>query len=112
MAGLAEALALADAFGLDEATVLDILSESPLGVTVKGKRAHIESGRYPPNFKLALALKDLQLVVEAAQTAGVDARLVAAARAWMHDADAAGLGRLDYSAVIAHARGRESHGPE
>ena len=106
MGGLAEALALADGFELDEADVLDILGESPIGVTVKGKRKLIESGEYPANFKLALAAKDLRLVTEAAEKAGVELRMAAAARSWLERADEHGLGDLDYSAVIADVRGR------
>lgn len=112
MTGLAEALALADALGLEQGAVLDLLAESPIGATVKSKRSRVESGRYPPNFKLSLAAKDLRLVTEAAERAGVQARLGAAARAWMEDADRAGLGDLDYSAVIAHVRGLDAAGPE
>ena len=106
MGGLAEALALADVFQLDEGAVLDILSESPIGVTVKSKRKLIESGVYPANFKLGLAAKDLRLVTEAAETAGVELRMAAAARSWLERADEHGLGDLDYSAVIADVRGR------
>lgn len=108
MTGLAEALALADGLGLDEGAVLDVLAESPIGVTVRSKRGNVESGRYaPPNFKLALAVKDLGLVTDAAAGAGVEVRIAPAARSWLEDADRAGLGTLDYSAVIAHARGQE-----
>ena len=106
MTGLAEALALADGLGLDESDVLDILSESPIGVTAKGKRPLIESGVYKPNFTLGLAAKDLRLVMEAAEAAGVELRLAAAARSWFERADEHGLGHLDYSAVIADVRGR------
>lgn len=106
MTGLAEALALADGLGLEESDVLDILSESPIGVTAKGKRPLIESGVYTPNFTLALAAKDLRLVTEAAEAAGVELRLAAAARSWLERADEHGLGDLDYSAVIADVRGR------
>lgn len=106
MSGLAEALALADALDLDEPAVLDILAESPIGVTVKGKRAFIESGAYPANFTLALAAKDLRLVTSAAEAAGVELRMAPAARSWLERADEHGLGDLDYSAVIADVRGR------
>jgi 3-hydroxyisobutyrate dehydrogenase-like beta-hydroxyacid dehydrogenase len=106
MTGLAEALALADGLGLDEGAVLDVLVESPIGVTAKGKRPLIESGAYKPNFSLSLAAKDLRLVTEAAEAAGVELRLAAAARSWFERADGHGLGDLDYSAVIADVRGR------
>lgn len=112
MTGLAEAMALADALGLDEAAVLDVLSESPIGVTAKSKRERIESGDYPPNFKLTLAVKDMDLVTEAARDTGLDVRLAPAARSWLAEADESGLGALDYSAVVAHVRGREARGPQ
>jgi len=107
MCGLAEAMALADALGLDEAAVLDILVDSPIGTTAKSKRALIEGGEYrPPNFKLSLAAKDLALVTATAEAAGVDLRLSPAAKAWFDDAEKAGLGDRDYSAVIAAVRRR------
>jgi 3-hydroxyisobutyrate dehydrogenase-like beta-hydroxyacid dehydrogenase len=106
MGGLAEAMALADAFRLDEGDVLDILAESPIGVTVKSKRKLLESGVYPANFKLSLAAKDLRLVTAAADAAGVELRMAPAARSWLERADEHGLGDLDYSAVIADVRGR------
>ena len=110
MTALAEALALADAFGLDQATVLDILSESPIGRTTKSKRSHVESGEYPPNFSLELAAKDLGLVTEAARGRDVDAKVAAAARAHFEAAAEKGFGQLDYSAVIAHVRGGDAVG--
>ncbi len=111
MCGLAEALALADALGLDEAAVLDILAESPIGVTVNSKRALVERGEYPPNFALALAAKDLRLVTAAAERAGLDLRVATAAWGWLEQADASGLGAMDYSAVIASVRGRPASRP-
>jgi 3-hydroxyisobutyrate dehydrogenase-like beta-hydroxyacid dehydrogenase len=112
MTGLGEALALADALGLDQGVVLDVLSDSALGVTARGKRSRLETGRYPPNFKVALARKDASLVVETAERAALDLPLAEAARTWMERADEAGLGELDYSAVIARIRGREARLPD
>jgi 3-hydroxyisobutyrate dehydrogenase-like beta-hydroxyacid dehydrogenase len=108
MSGLGEALSLAQGLGLETALVLDILAESPLGVTVNSKRELIDTGAYPPRFKLALAAKDLRLVTEAAEEAGRDLRVATAARSWLEEADRAGLGDLDYSAVTAHIRGVEA----
>jgi 3-hydroxyisobutyrate dehydrogenase-like beta-hydroxyacid dehydrogenase len=105
MSALAEALALADALGLDTGDVLDVLADSPIGAPATGKRPNIERAAYPPNFKLSLARKDSSLVVETAVRTGVDLPLARAALAWMEAADRAGLGDLDYSAVIAQARG-------
>jgi 3-hydroxyisobutyrate dehydrogenase-like beta-hydroxyacid dehydrogenase len=110
MTALGEALALADALGLEQAAVLDVLSESPIGTTTKSKRSHVESGEYPPNFTLELAAKDLRLVTEAAERLGVDAKVAAAARAHFEAAHGRGFGELDYSAVIAQVRGHEATG--
>jgi 3-hydroxyisobutyrate dehydrogenase-like beta-hydroxyacid dehydrogenase len=105
MPALGEALALAKGLGLDRSKVLDVLVDSPIGVTASGKRSRIESGEYPPNFKLALAVKDLDLVLGAAEKVGVELRLAAAAKAWFEQAAAHGLGEMDYSAVIAEITG-------
>lgn len=108
MTALGEALALADRFGLDQDDVLDILAESAIGVSARSKRQRIESGAYPPNFKLSLAAKDGSLVTRAAEAAGLNLEVAKAAAAWMAVADRAGLGDLDYSAVIAQIRGMKA----
>jgi 3-hydroxyisobutyrate dehydrogenase-like beta-hydroxyacid dehydrogenase len=109
MSGLGEALAFADSLGLEQSDVLDVLSESPLGRTTRSKRQNIESGEYPPNFKLSLAAKDMRLVNEAARLASLPLTLTPAAWAWFETAQAAGLGDLDYSAVVDKIRA--SSGP-
>jgi 3-hydroxyisobutyrate dehydrogenase len=110
MTALGEALAVADALGLDQGTVLDVLAESPIGVTVNRKRESIESGSYPPTFKLSLARKDIALVNDAAGKAGLDLRVAPASGSWLAAAESAGLGSLDYGAVIAHIRGTPAEG--
>ncbi|HEX8771181.1 MAG TPA: NAD(P)-dependent oxidoreductase [Acidimicrobiales bacterium] len=110
MTALAEALSLADHLGLDEPVVLDVLAKSPIGVTVESKRDKIESRTYPPNFRLSLAAKDVGLVRAAAERARFDAGVAAAAVAAFGAAEAAGLGDLDYSAVVAHLRGQTAKG--
>jgi 3-hydroxyisobutyrate dehydrogenase-like beta-hydroxyacid dehydrogenase len=101
IAAFGEALALGDALELDRSTLLDVLGESPIGSTVRAKRANVESGRYPPNFKLSLALKDLRLVNQIADQAGRHLRVASASRGWLEQAARSGAGDLDYSAVIA-----------
>jgi 3-hydroxyisobutyrate dehydrogenase-like beta-hydroxyacid dehydrogenase len=98
---LGEALALGDTLGLDRAILLDTLADSPIGPTVRAKRANIESGSYPPSFKLRLALKDLGLITETPARRGRELTLAAASRRWLEQADQAGAGDLDYSAVVA-----------
>jgi 3-hydroxyisobutyrate dehydrogenase-like beta-hydroxyacid dehydrogenase len=101
IAAFGEALALGDVLGLDRSVLLDVLAESAIGGTVNAKRANVESGHYPPTFKLALALKDLRLVDEIADRAGRHLRVASAARAWLERAAQAGAGERDYSAVVA-----------
>lgn len=112
MSALGEALALAGSLGLDQHQVFDVLVDSPIRVTAASKRARVESRTYPPNFKLALAVKDAGLVSAAATAAGLDLRLVEAARSWFEEALAAGLGEMDYSAVIARITGSPASLPE
>jgi 3-hydroxyisobutyrate dehydrogenase-like beta-hydroxyacid dehydrogenase len=106
MTTLGEALALGRAFALDRAVVLDVLEKSPIGRTVKSKRERIESGHYPPNFKLALGEKDLRLIEEAAAESKVDLRVARAAHGWFEDAVPIAPD-LDYSAVVAAILGEK-----
>jgi 3-hydroxyisobutyrate dehydrogenase-like beta-hydroxyacid dehydrogenase len=101
IAAFGEALALGDTLGLDRSVLLDVLADSPIGSTVHGKRGDVESGEYPPNFKLSLALKDLRLVNEVADQAGRHLPVAAASRDWLEQAAEDGASDLDYSAVIA-----------
>ncbi|MDP9225087.1 MAG: NAD(P)-dependent oxidoreductase [Actinomycetota bacterium] len=110
MTALGEALALAKGLGLDRDKVFDVLVDSALGVTARGKRSNIERGSYPPNFKLELVAKDMRLVTEAAEDAGVDLRVARAARQWIEEAEAAGFSKLDYSAVVAQIMGEPASG--
>jgi 3-hydroxyisobutyrate dehydrogenase-like beta-hydroxyacid dehydrogenase len=105
IAALGEALALGDTLGLDRSVLLDVLVDSPVGSTVRAKRANVESGHYPPNFKLSLALKDLRLVNEIAEGAGRHLGVASASRGWLERAAQVGAGDLDFSAVIATITG-------
>ena len=96
-----EALALATSLSLDRTVVLDVLAESPIGPSVRAKRANVEASRYPPSFKLRHATKDMQLVTEAAEAAGLDLKEARAACAWLDEALRHGAADLDYSAVVA-----------
>jgi 3-hydroxyisobutyrate dehydrogenase/2-hydroxy-3-oxopropionate reductase len=98
---LGEALALGEGLGLARDVVFDVLATTALAQQAERRRQAVEAGDYPPRFALYLARKDADLIVEAAAKAGVDVRLVTAARSWLADAEAAGLGAQDYSAVLA-----------
>jgi 3-hydroxyisobutyrate dehydrogenase len=101
MVAVGEALALGRTLGLGQSAVLDILADSPVGPIVHAKRANLEAGHYPPNFKLSLAAKDMHLVVDAARHAGVALDLARTVSLWLDEAVDHGAGELDFSAVVA-----------
>jgi 3-hydroxyisobutyrate dehydrogenase-like beta-hydroxyacid dehydrogenase len=102
---LGEALALADGLGLSRDTAFEILASTPLAAQAERRRPSLESGDYPARFSLSLARKDGDLIAEAAAAAGVNLRLAQAVRSWLREADEAGLGDSDYSAVLARIAG-------
>src|SRR5204862_358426 len=69
------------------------------------RRSAIDGGEYPTRFALYRARKDADLILEAAARAGTELRLTTAARNWLADAEEAGLGEADYSAVLARILG-------
>jgi len=105
---LGEAVALGEELGLSRDRIFDVLAATPLAAQAERRRQAIESGSYPPRFKLSLARKDAELVLAAAKEAGVDLRLAEAARTWFAEAEESGLGALDYSAVLARLLGEET----
>jgi 3-hydroxyisobutyrate dehydrogenase-like beta-hydroxyacid dehydrogenase len=101
---LGEALALGQSLGLDQGSLLDVLEESPIGATVRAKRANVVTGHYPATFKLSLAAKDMRLAVGAADHAGTDLKTAKAVRRWLEDAMDQGAADLDFSAVVETIR--------
>jgi 3-hydroxyisobutyrate dehydrogenase-like beta-hydroxyacid dehydrogenase len=81
--------------------VLDALAETAIAPAVQSKRSNIDLGQYPPRFKLRLAAKDMRLVTEAADVAGLELDAARATRAWLDRAVDRGAGDLDYGAVVA-----------
>jgi 3-hydroxyisobutyrate dehydrogenase-like beta-hydroxyacid dehydrogenase len=102
VAVLGEAIAAGERLGLGRETVFEILGVTPLAQQAERRREAVDSGEYPPRFALRLARKDADLVVSAA---GDDLRATKAARDWLAEAEAAGLGDADYSAVLARILG-------
>jgi 3-hydroxyisobutyrate dehydrogenase/2-hydroxy-3-oxopropionate reductase len=98
---LGEVLALAEGLGLSDDLTYQVLAATPLAEQAERRRGAIEGGAYPARFRLALARKDAALIRDAAVASGVDLRLGKAAETWLVDADTAGLGGLDYTAMLA-----------
>jgi 3-hydroxyisobutyrate dehydrogenase len=108
MVTFGEATVVADVLGLDPSVTLDVLADSPIGPTVRAKGANVEASEYPPNFKLELATKDMELLDHVLRNAGVALPAADAARLWMEAAMADGAAGQDFSVVAAtiaeHAR--------
>jgi 3-hydroxyisobutyrate dehydrogenase-like beta-hydroxyacid dehydrogenase len=105
---LGEAIALGDALGLSRTTTFAVLATTPSASQAARRRSAIESRDYPPRFPLALARKDAELILAAADEAGVNLRLATATASLLAAADARGLGGLDYSALLKHIIDRHS----
>lgn len=90
LAGLAEAIALAEGLGVDPARFLATIEGGPLGAgyaSVKG--AMMIDRTYPTAFPLRLLAKDVDLIAAAAADAGVPLQLPAAIRSLLAEAEAA-----------------------
>jgi 3-hydroxyisobutyrate dehydrogenase len=98
--GVAESLALTRDLGLDPALFLEAIAGGAMDapyVQLKGKA--MLAGEFPPAFKLAGALKDVDLILAAAGDAGADLGLMPAIREHFARAVEAGHGDLDMSAT-------------
>jgi 3-hydroxyisobutyrate dehydrogenase-like beta-hydroxyacid dehydrogenase len=102
---LGEALALADVLGLSREAAFDVLGKTALAQQAERRRPALERGEYPRRFALYLARKDAELILDAATKAGVEMPVTEGARDWLADAEEAGLGDEDYSAVLARILG-------
>ena len=106
---LAEALVLLRTQGVDLDRALDVLGAGLAGSTVIArKRANYLDYSFTPGFRLALHRKDLGIVQNAAERAGVVLPLTAAVTALVEQLVAQGHGDLDHSALYLLAT--ESNG--
>jgi 3-hydroxyisobutyrate dehydrogenase len=102
---IGEAMALADGLGLDPKLFLESIAGGPLDVTyAHAKGGAILSGEYSPSFKTETAVKDTELVVEAAHAAGLSPLLAEAVRDQMRRAVELGHGERDMASVYHAAR--------
>ena len=98
---LAEGLSFAKALGFEPAHALEILQETPAGSMVmesKGKK--MVSGDHEPQARLSQHLKDVRLIVAAAQRKGLQIPLSRAHQRLLERAESLGFGDADNSAVI------------
>jgi 3-hydroxyisobutyrate dehydrogenase len=107
MAVLAEAVALANSEGLDPAAVYEVLSRGTGDSRVLRNRFPVPgvlehapaSDGWAPLFPVDLIAKDVGLALDTAAEHSLEMPVVQAAQARYRAAQAAGLGKLDYSAV-------------
>jgi 3-hydroxyisobutyrate dehydrogenase len=101
MAGVAQAMALAEALGLDPQLFLDGVAGGSLDspyVQVKGKA--ILAGEFPTSFSVGGVAKDTALIASAMRASGVDSGFLEAAHEAFRRAAAAGHGDEDMAAVV------------
>lgn len=102
---VAEALALAEAGGLEAATFYDVLADSAAGAPMLGyRRAQYLGPDAPVSFALRLAAKDVALLVAEAEREGTPAAQARLVLAQLQDAVAAGYGEDDMAALARHLR--------
>ena len=100
-AALAEGLALAQALGLDARQALAVMQGGPAYSRImdrKGER--MLSGNFTPEARLSQHLKDVRLILEQGDAAGLPMPLSRAHCSVLEAAESAGLGALDNSAII------------
>ena len=118
MAGLCLSLAAARRAGLSDAMLFDILSRSTGDSRVLRARypgfgvddAHPSNRGYEALFTLDLMTKDMELAEEFVASMGLEPALLEAATSVYHEAQAEGLGVLDYSGLIRLGRLQEDEG--
>jgi 3-hydroxyisobutyrate dehydrogenase-like beta-hydroxyacid dehydrogenase len=104
---LAEGLAFAEAIGVSPAAALEVMIGSNAyskAMDVKGRK--LVERDYTVQAKLSQHLKDVRLMLQAAAAAGMTLPLADTHRRLMEQAEAAGLGELDNSAIIEVLRKR------
>lgn len=100
---MAEALVLAEASGVSRAALLETMADSAAGAPfVKYKTEPILRDDYTATFTTSLMEKDLDLVLEAAEAAGVRLPVTRELKAILRSAIEAGYGDDDFMALFPH----------
>jgi 3-hydroxyisobutyrate dehydrogenase-like beta-hydroxyacid dehydrogenase len=105
---LAEALHFGEALGFPAETILEILSNSPAHSAVMGTKGRkmVEHDYQPPQARLSQHLKDVHIILETANSAGIETPLSETHRQLLERAEQAGFGGLDNAAVREAFRNR------
>jgi 3-hydroxyisobutyrate dehydrogenase-like beta-hydroxyacid dehydrogenase len=101
LVGAAEVMAMAQSFGLDLTATLNVIEQSSGQSWIGTDRLRRTiAGDYAVRAHMTLLQKDTRLAIEAAQAAGFNGPLGAAARDVFAKASAAGLADLDDAALL------------
>jgi 3-hydroxyisobutyrate dehydrogenase len=99
--GLAETVALAEGIDVDPRRFLEAISGGPLDSAYAQAKGRLMIGRdFPASFALELALKDAELVREAAARHHLELPLIDAVARQLSRAEEAGHGREDMAATF------------
>jgi len=98
---LAEGLVFAEATGLSREDALQVLLNSPAySRTMDAKGPKMVQGEFTPQARLAQHIKDVRLILEEASRGGASLPISSVHLDLLEQAEAAGLGDLDNSAII------------
>lgn len=109
IAATAESLTVAAGMGMDLHEVISVISEcAGTSWMFENRGPHIADADYSPRSAVDIFVKDMGIVTSATQSMGLSTPLSDAAKALYAEAQAAGLGREDDSAIakVLAARGK------
>jgi len=109
MAGLAEALAVAEAAGLERETVLDVLAAGAgKSLVLDAKRQKLLDEDYAPHFSVGMIHKDLHCLQDLAREVDQPVVTGAVVKELFGRAIQLGLKESDFAAIFATLRGPEA----
>jgi 3-hydroxyisobutyrate dehydrogenase-like beta-hydroxyacid dehydrogenase len=105
---LAEALVLGEASGVSRRALLEVMGDSAAGAPfVKYKTEALLNDDFSATFTTALMEKDVDLMLEAAEEAGVELPIAAHLKELLQATAADGYADHDFMALFLHLRGTE-----
>ena len=99
-----ETLSLAKALGLDMVAMAKLMSSTAAGLGQLNTNypKKVLAGDLTPDFPIFMAVKDLNMAIELAETVSNKAQFGRMARAGFINADKAGMGSLDQTAILEY----------
>jgi 3-hydroxyisobutyrate dehydrogenase-like beta-hydroxyacid dehydrogenase len=105
LALLGEIVALTERWDLDRDAVFDALASTPLAVQAERRRPVVDGEDVPLRFRLALAVKDAELIAGEGESVGAELPVLRATADWFRRGAEHGAGEDDYSTVVRHIAG-------